>query len=206
MSALPQAANARYKSAIGSQPHGTACMAALGFAPIFEASEQVTVATPQWHMLADLWVAQRVGSICRLTNLNTSTFCHVGLWRQNRQENDSNPFEILKVEKSSAWVVLQVLIMETPSDELPRVKLLLEAAMGPARSAAAGRPAPSAHAGAAAAARAAASAAFPTQPPAAPAARTSGSAAADVGGSASAAPAAGNTSGGIPRGTLQLLC
>lgn len=38
-----QSGNARYCSAIGSQPHGTECMAALGFRPIMEASEEVRI-------------------------------------------------------------------------------------------------------------------------------------------------------------------
>jgi len=33
--------NARYRLAIGSQPHGTECMAALGFRRLMEASEEV---------------------------------------------------------------------------------------------------------------------------------------------------------------------
>ena len=36
-----QTSNARYKAAVGSQPHGAECMAALGFQPIMEASEEV---------------------------------------------------------------------------------------------------------------------------------------------------------------------
>ena len=44
-----QASNARYRSAVGTQPHGTACMAALGFAPVFEASEEVLTTIPYHH-------------------------------------------------------------------------------------------------------------------------------------------------------------
>jgi PUB domain len=36
-----QTTNTRYKAAVGSQPHGAECMAALGFQPIMEASEEV---------------------------------------------------------------------------------------------------------------------------------------------------------------------
>lgn len=65
-----QSSNARYKAAIGGQPHGPQCMAALGFRPIMEASEEV-----QQSESSD-WIVLRVSFFlcCCPSQLGVSNF------------------------------------------------------------------------------------------------------------------------------------